>query len=138
MVHARMANKRRAGLAARTGDHIDHARRKARRLDDLRQQKCRQRRLLSRFGHHRAARCQSRCDAACRSGQGVIPGDDMRRHPNRLVHGVGQVIRAQWNRVAVELVAGPGVKIKAGRCSANIALGLDQALTAVQRLGHRQ
>ena len=62
----------------------------------------------------------------------------MRRHPNGLVHGIGQVIRAQWNRVAVELVAGPGVKVKAGRCTANIPLGLDQPFAAVQRLGHRQ
>ena len=62
----------------------------------------------------------------------------MRRDPNRLVHGIGQVIRAQGNRVAVELVASPGVVVKTGRCAADIALRLYQPFAAIQRLGHRQ
>jgi hypothetical protein len=62
----------------------------------------------------------------------------MRRNPNGLMHRVRQVVRAERDRVAVELVAGSGVVVKTGCRTTHVALRFHQPFAAVQGLGHRQ
>ena len=72
------------------GDDVDHARREARFLHQLAEPQRRQRRLLGRLEHDRAAGRQRRAELPRRHQQREVPRDDLADHADRLAQRVGE------------------------------------------------
>ena len=87
LVDIGMRRQRGAGHFADPGQDIDHARRKARRIDQFTKTQCAQRGFLGGFEHHGTARRQRRGQFHHRHDQREIPRDDLRHHPDRFAHG---------------------------------------------------
>ena len=138
VVDAGMPHQGHASRCAGTGDHVACAGGKTCLQAQLTQHQAGQRCLLRRLGHHGATGRERRCNAACSSGQRVVPGDDVRRHADGFVQRVGQIVRAQRNAAAFVLVAGACVVFEAVRGACDIALRFDQPLARIQAFDHRQ
>ena len=138
VIDARVRHQRRAGGGAGAGDHVADTGRQAGLQQQFGQHQRRQRRLLGRLDDHRAACGQRRRQAARGGRDRVVPRHDLRGHADRLVDGVGDVVGAERDAVALVLVAGAGVVLEGARRAGHVAERFAQPLAGIERLGHGQ
>ncbi len=112
---------------ARTGDDVDHARRQARLLENLREMQGRDRGGLGRLQHHRVPAGQRRGDFPCSHEERKIPRDHLRRDAERSGLPAGEGV--------FELVGPAGVMEKMRRDERQVEIAaLADRLAAVNRL----
>ncbi len=109
LVDQRMFDHRGPGGRAEPGNHIDHPVREPDLFGQLGHSQTGQRRLLGRFHHDGAAGGQCRAPFPGRHQDRKVPRDDLPGHANRFATGVAQIIAANRDRAAVNLVGVPGV-----------------------------
>ncbi len=109
LVDQRMFDAGGAGGGTESGNDIDHAVGKTDFFGKLCQTQTGQRCLLGRFHHDRAAGRQCRSPFPSRHQDRKVPGNDLSRDADRLATRVTEVIAANRDRAAVNLVGVAGV-----------------------------
>lgn len=116
------------------GNHVDHARREARLLNERAQIQRRQRSLLGRFHHDRATRGQRRSPLPGQHQHRVVPGNDLPDHAHRLLPRVGQMRPIRGHRVAADLVRPAGVVPQTVHRPVHIVHGVHVRFAVIERL----
>ena len=135
LVDVVVVDQRRAGLAV-AGDHVQHALGQARLERQLAEAQRRERRLLGRLEHDRAAGRQRRRDLPRRHQQREVPGDDLPAHADRLLARVAVHVRlGDRQRLAGDLgrPAGEVAQVLGGERHVHAPGELDR-LAVVERL----
>jgi hypothetical protein len=109
-----------ASLATMAVEHIDHTTRKASLAHKLGEREDTQRGLLRRLKHDGIPRRQSWAELPRGHEEGIVPGDDLRTHAEGLAEGVGELVGAAGDGVAVELVGPAGVVAEGCRDFGNV------------------
>ena len=113
----------RARRFAEAGDDVDDAGRKAGVVESWRQLQHRQRRLLGRLEHHRAARADRRRELPRGHQQRVVPRDDLPGDADRLAQREAHRVVGDGHDVAVDLGREAAVVLEAGRDVGDVELG---------------
>src|SRR5581483_11030295 len=134
LVHVRVVDERRAGLAV-AGDDVDGALGEPGLERQLAEAQRRERRLLGRLQHHRAARGQRRRDLPHRHQQRVVPGDDLRADADRLAQRVAEDVAGRdRDRLALDLGRPAGVVAQVRDRGGDVAVRGGQRFAVVERL----
>ncbi len=129
-----MLDDRRARRLAHPGDDVDDAGRKAGIGEARGQREHRQRRLLGRLQHGRAAGAEGGRQLPRRHQQRVVPRDDLAGDADRLAQREAHRVVGNRQHVAVNLRGEAAVVLEAGRDVRDVVLRFDDRLAGVARL----
>ena len=138
VVNARVAGQRVAHFVAVTGDDVDGPRWKTHLGGQLRHTDQAQARVFGGLDHAGIACSQSAAHAAPKNLHRVVPGDHMARHTVWLSPGQHAVAVLVGQGLAVQLVAGAGIKLKVARQSHGVGGCLFGGFAAVALLQRSQ
>ncbi len=134
-----MLDNRRAGRGTVAGHDVDHAVGNAGLLGQPGHPQAGERRLLGRLHHDRAAGGQGRAPFPGHHQHREIPGNDLPDHAHRLASAVAEVVAADRNRLAVDLVGVAGVVAEHVDHERQIAMaGFANRLAVVERFERGQ
>ena len=134
MVNAGVAGQRVAHLVAVAGDDVDGPGRKTHLGGQLRHADQAQAGVFGGFDHAGVAGGQSAAHTAPKNLHRVVPRNHMARHAMWLAPGQHAVAVLVGQGLAVQLVAGPGIKLEIPRQRHGVSGGLFGRLTAVALL----
>ena len=139
LVDARMLHERRTGGRAVTRHDVDHAVRNAGLLREPRHPQASQRRLLGRLHDDRATSRQGRAPLPGDHQRRKVPRNDLADHADRLAPRVAEVVAADRNRLALNLVGPTGVVAQAVDHQRNVGRArVADRLAVVERFERRQ
>ena len=138
-IDPRVKANRLAGIGAGAGDDVQHATRDSRLHRQFGNTKRRQRRLLGRLDHHRAAGGQRRTDLPGQHQQREIPRQHRADNADRLAHDKRHRVLADRGRLVIELVDGLGMPDQRVDGLGNIDGGaITNRLAGIDRFQDRQ
>ncbi len=138
VVNAGVAHQCVSGLVAVTGNKVDAAGRKAHLGHELGHAQQRQARVLSRLDHAHIARGQRAAHAAAKNLHGVVPRHHVAGYAVGLAPGEHAVAVLVRNGLAVQFVAGAGIKLKVARQRHGVGARLLGGFAAVALLQRGQ
>ena len=138
VVNARVAGQSIADFVTVAGDDIDCASRKTRFSGQLCDTQQRQTGVLGRLDDADVARGQGTGNAAAKNLHRVVPRNDVTGHAVRLAPGHHAVTILVRKRIAVQLVAGTGIKLEITHQCGGVGARLFQRFAAVAHLDLRQ
>jgi hypothetical protein len=139
-VHVGRLHHGAAGIGSVAGHHVEHARRQVGNflLHQAAELQQRQRRLLGRLEHHRAAGGEGGTEFPGGQHQRIIPRHDQPAHADRFLEREIQRVVGDAQGFTVHLVGQAAVVLEAGGGVSHVELAFDNWFAAVERLQFRQ
>jgi hypothetical protein len=134
LVNVHMRGESGTGSLAVTGDKVEDTGRETSLLDELSEDESGERSLLSSLHDDSVTSGQSRSDLPCQHEKGEVPRDNLTADTDRLGSGVVEHIGSNINCLALDLVGPTTVVSEAANNGTDIATGVGDGLSVVERL----